>query len=146
MLAPPVGARGQSRIGPLVARVGIAGVAVACLIAIAVPLATTNAVRSSQSASARGDQPVALTDALAATRLESGAASPQLQEALVLELQGDPRAALVAAQQAARDEPSNWSTWLIVSRLQAETGNPNAALAAFRRARTLNPHSGVFGQ
>ena len=64
----------------------------------------------------------------------------------MLELQGDPRAALVAAQQAARDEPSNWSTWLIVSRLQAETGNPNAALAAFRRARTLNPHSGVFGQ
>ena len=146
VLAPRIGTSGQRRVGSRPVRAGIVGVAVACLIAIAVPLATTNAVRSSQSASAKGDQPLALTDALAATRLESGAASPELQAALVLELQGDFRAALTSARRAVRDEPTNWSTWLIVSRLEAENGNPSAALVAFRRARTLNPHSGVFRQ
>ena len=64
----------------------------------------------------------------------------------MLELQGDFRAALTSARRAVRDEPTNWSSRLIVSRLEAENGNPSAALVAFRRARTLNPHSGVFRQ
>ncbi len=127
-------------------RAGLGVVAVLCLVAIAVPLATTNAVRSSQAASASGNQTLALADARAAVRVESGAASPQIQAALVEELQGDPQAALISARRAAADEPANWSTWLIISRLEAETGNPHQALAAFIRARSLNPNSEVFKQ
>jgi cytochrome c-type biogenesis protein CcmH/NrfG len=87
-----------------------------------------------------------LSDALAAARIESGAASPEIQAALVQELQGHPGSALVSARRAAADEPANWSTWLIISRLEAETGHPHQALAAFIRARSLNPKSPVFSQ
>jgi O-Antigen ligase len=127
-------------------RLAIGAVAVACLAAIAVPLATTDELRSSQAASAGGNQTLALADARAAASIEPGAASPQIQLALVQELQGHPGAALVSARRAAADEPANWSTWLIVSRLEAETGDPGPALVAFRRARSLNPHSPVFTQ
>ena len=82
----PVIANGAFRI----TRLGLGVVAVVCLIAIAVPLATTNAVRSSQAASASGNQRLALTDARTAVRLESGAASPQIQAAFVQELLGNP--------------------------------------------------------
>ena len=138
----PVLGRGSFRV----TRPGLGALAVACLIAIAVPLATTNAVRSSQAASASGKQTLALTDARAAARLESGAASPQIQAALVQELVGNPQAALVSARDAATDEPANWSTWLIISRLEAEVGHPHQALTAFIRARSLNPNSPVFNQ
>jgi len=143
-LAPRAAKPALSRSSVRLMRVGLAAVAVASLIAIAVPLATTNAVRNSQAASASGNQTLALADARTAARLESGAASPRIQTALVQELQGDPQAALVSARQAAADEPANWSTWLIISRLEAETGNPKQAVAAFLRARSLNPQSSVF--
>jgi O-Antigen ligase len=119
-------------------------VAIACLVAIAVPLATTNAVRQSQAAASTGDPVKALASARTAARIEPGAASPQLQLALVLELQRDLPAALAAAHRAASDEPQNWGTWLVVSRLEAEVGRPAASVAAFRRARSLNPQSPVF--
>jgi O-antigen ligase len=125
-------------------RVGGAAVALACLVAIAVPLATAGAVRRSQAAAASGDRSAALTDARTAARLEPGAASPQVQLALVLELQGDVRDALIAARRATSDEPANWSAWLLRSRLDAEAGRARASLAAYRRARSLNPRSPLF--
>ncbi len=125
-------------------RASAAVAALACLVAIGVPLATANAVQASQAAASRGDPALALRDAREAVRVEPVAASPQIQLALVEELQGDVPAALSAAQRAARDEPANWSTWLIVSRLEAEDGKPGASLAAFRRARSLNPRSRLF--
>jgi hypothetical protein len=126
--------------------VRLCGVAVSlvCLVAIAVPLATASAVRRSQAAASSGDRSAALTDARTAVRLEPGAASPQVQLALVLELQGDVRDALIAAQRATSDEPVNWSTWLVRSRLEAEAGHPRASVAAYRHARSLNPRSPLF--
>jgi O-Antigen ligase len=146
VLAPNVRSAGLggSAFGAL--RLVFGAIAIVCLIAIAVPLATTDAVRSSQAASASGNQALALSDALAAARIESGAASPEIQAALVQELQGHPGSALVSARRAAADEPANWSTWLVISRLEAETGHPHQALAAFIRARSLNPKSPVFSQ
>jgi Tfp pilus assembly protein PilF len=114
------------------------------VIAIGVPLATTNAERRSQAAAAAGNLPVALTDALSAARIQSGAGSPQIQIALVLEAQGKRAAALIPARRAVSDEPDNWSSWLILSRLEAETGHPSASLADYLRARSLNPQSNVF--
>ena len=118
--------------------------AIACLVAIAVPMATVSTVRESQAAVLKGDPTQALADASAAARLEPGAASPQIQLALVLELQGNVPGALAAAHRATVDEPNNWSAWLIVSRLEAEAGRPAASLAAYRRSRALNPRSPLF--
>ena len=119
-------------------------VALACLVAIGLPLATTNAVLASQAAASVGDPSLALRDALQAARLEPGAASAETQLALVQELQGNLPGALASAEHAVRDEPANWTTWLILARLQAENGHPVASLAAFRQARALNPHSPLF--
>jgi len=130
--------------GRIAIRLGAVVLAVACLVAIGVPLATTTAVRQSQAAVTSGDSTLALADARAATRVEPGAASAQIQLALVLELQRNFRAALVAGGRATSDEPDNWSDWLVVSRLDAEAGRPAASLAAYRRARSLNPRSPIF--
>ena len=131
---------------PLPLRLGAIAVAIASLVAIAVPLATVNTVRASQAAVLSGDTARALADARAAVRVEPGAASPRIQLALVLELEGDVPGALAAAQAAAANEPDNWSTWLIVSRLEAEAGHPDASVAAYLRSRSLNPQSPLFRQ
>jgi hypothetical protein len=151
--APSRAARGLEESHPvqrpaglaaLAIRLGAVVLALACVVAIGVPLATTNADRRSQAAAAAGELPLALSDAYSAARIEPGAASPQVQIALVLEAEGHPRSAVTHALQAVRNEPQSWSTWLILSRLDAEAGHPATSLAAYRRARSLNPRSSVF--
>jgi O-Antigen ligase len=128
----------------LALRAGLVTAALACLAAIAIPLATATAVRRSQAAVLQGDYSLALSDARSGTRIEPGAASAQLQVALVLELRHDIPDALRAALNATRDEPENWSGWLVLSRLQAESGRSRASVASYRRARSLNPRSPLF--
>jgi cytochrome c-type biogenesis protein CcmH/NrfG len=118
--------------------------ALACLVAIGIPLAATSALRSSQAAASAGALSAAATDAVSAARLEPDGASAHLQLALVDELQGNLRAGVAAAQQSAVEEPANWQPWFVLSRLQAEAGHPGAALAAYRHARSLDPHSPLF--
>jgi O-antigen ligase len=130
----------------LFVRLGLVLTAIASLAAIAVPLATASDLRSSQNAAATGNTGAALTDAQNAARIEPGAASPRLQEALVLELQHRYPAALAAALHATRDEPQNWSSWLVLSRVEAEAGHPKASIAAFKRARSLNRYSPIFAR
>jgi Tfp pilus assembly protein PilF len=113
---------------------------------IGVPLAATSAVRKSQAAASAGNTSAALADAREASRLEPGAATPELQVALVLEVRGDITAGAAAARQATIDEPANWQTWLVRSRLEDEAGHPVASVEAYRRARSLNPHSPLFHQ
>lgn len=129
---------------PLAIRGGLVLAALACLVAIAVPLATTGALRKSQAAASAGDTDAALAAARTAVGIEPGSASAQLQLALVLELRHDLHGALSAARNATTDEPANWSTWLVLSRLEAESGHARAAVAAYRRARSLNPRSSLF--
>jgi O-antigen ligase/polysaccharide polymerase Wzy-like membrane protein len=137
-------ARGPGRAGSWPIRLGVVGVAVAALVAIAIPLATVSTVRESQAAVVSGAPAQALADARTAVRLEPGAASPEIQLALVLELQRNLPGALAAARHATTDEPSNWSNWLVVSRLEAEAGHPAASLSAYQRSRSLNPRSPLF--
>jgi hypothetical protein len=145
VLAPrPRSAREPAARPALRVRLAAIALAVAALFVIAVPLATVNSVRESQSAVATGNLDRALRDARAAVAVEPGAASPQIQLALVLELGGDRTGALAASRAATRDEPDNWSAWLVRSRLEAETSHPAAALAAYRRSRSLNPRSPLF--
>lgn len=134
----------RRRFSRLPLRFGVIALAAACLIGIAIPLATANALSASQAASSAGDQHLALKDARRAASIEPDSATPQLQIALVLELEGKKKQARGAARKAVADEPQNWATWLILSRLEAETGNARASLADYRRARSLNPHSSLF--
>jgi tetratricopeptide (TPR) repeat protein len=120
--------------------------AIASLIAIGVPLATTNAVRQSQAAASAGNTSAALADARSAMRLEPGASSPQIQAALVLELQGRYSSAAAVARTATVNEPQNWQPWLILSRLEAEAGHARLAVDAYRRARASNPRAPFFQQ
>jgi hypothetical protein len=134
--------RGSS--SPLPLRFGVIALAAACLIGIGVPLATSNALSASQAASSSGHQSLALKDAQRAASIEPGSATPQLQTALVLELQGAKAEALTAARKAAADEPDNWASWLVLARLEAETGHPRASFLDYKRARSLNPRSPLF--
>jgi hypothetical protein len=115
-----------------------------CLWGIAVPLATTVEVRASQAAALRGEFRTALSDAATAQNLESGAASPRLQRALLLEQLGDVPGARRAISQAQTRERTNWRIWLVASRLATEANRPHEALADYQHAKRLNPTSPIF--
>jgi O-antigen ligase len=138
---PRVSAR-RDRMGA--GRLALGGAAALALVAIAIPLGAESDVQTSQAKAADGDLAGALAAAQDAHSLQPYAASPSLQEALVLELRGDFSAALAPARAATRAESTNWSTWVVLSRLQAEAGHPGASVAAYRRARELNPRSELF--
>jgi O-antigen ligase len=123
----------------------LAAAALVALWAIARPLGTTVAVRASQRAASRGQLVVALKDAADAQRLEPEAASPRLQRALILEQLGAIGQANQAINAAVRYAPTDWEIWLVASRLATEQDKPALALRDYRRARSLNPRSPIFG-
>ncbi len=129
---------------PLWLRLGLPLGALVAIVAIAIPFAQTDLVRQSEAAVREGNLDKALEDARSARNVEPGAASPRLQEALVLELGGDLDRAVAAARSASRRESTNWRPWLVISRLEAKRGDADAALAAYRRARSLYPLSPLF--
>ncbi len=132
---------GSASPGSRVILIALSAVAVA---AIAITLAGTSSVRASQSDVKAGDLSLALDKARSGAEIQPWAATPHLQQALVLELQGDLDAAAVSARAATRDEATNWRTWLVLSRIEAFRGDARAAVAAYREARSLNPRSTLF--
>ncbi|MDQ3758473.1 MAG: O-antigen ligase family protein [Actinomycetota bacterium] len=131
----------RKRLSP---RLLLAGLAACGLVAIAIPIAGASAIRDSQSQVRAQDYSAALDQANAAATIQPYAASASIQEALVLELQGDFDAAVAAARMATEEEATNWRTWLVLSRLEARAGNADASVAAYREARSLNPNSAIF--
>ncbi len=125
-------------------RAAVALVALVAIVAIAIPLASTGLVRKSEADARAGDLPAALSAARSAQNAQPDAASPRLQQALVLESQGDLGAAAAAARAATERESTNWRTWLILSRIEAELGDASASVRDYRRARLLNPFSELF--
>ena len=125
-------------------RVVLAATAVVALVVIAIPLTAAKSITDSEQAVAAGDLDEALDKADDAAGLQPYAATPSLQRAIVLELEGDIDAAAVEAREASRQESTNWQTWLVLSRLEARLGNADEALAAYRNARSLNPQSPLF--
>ena len=136
--------RTEGGIAPGLARFVLPALAVAGGIAILIPMAGSEAIRDSQASVTAQNLPGALGDARTAGDIEPFSASPSLQQALVLELQGDVDGAVAAARQATEDEPTNWRTWLVLSRLEAKNDNPAESVAAYREARDLNPNSPLF--
>jgi hypothetical protein len=120
-------------------RAAVAVVAIAALAAIWLPLRGATALRQSQIDAGRGDLVAALQQARDAADAQPYAASPLLQEALVLERQGNLPAASRAAQAATGKEGANWRGWFILARIEAERGRVSASIRAYRRAYALNP-------
>jgi hypothetical protein len=120
-------------------RVGAVAACVAALLVIWFPLRGATALRQSQEDAAHGNLSAALQQAHDAADAQSYAASPLLQEALILEQQGKLRPAAAAATAATRKEAAEWSTWFILARIEAERGRIGPALHAFDRAHRANP-------
>jgi O-antigen ligase len=135
--------RGRMRFVP---RGVLAAVAVAALIAVAIPYAGVTSVDQSQADVNSRSLESALSEARTASDVQPYAASPYLQQALIYELGGDYDAAARAASNATDEEPTNWRNWFVLSRIEAERGNPKASVDAFEKARSLNPKSLLFSQ
>ena len=129
---------------PIGVRIGAAALAVVVVVAIAIPLASTTLVRQSEAEARSGDLSPALNSARSARNVQPDAASPRLQEALVLEIEGDYPAAEEAARAATDREQTNWRNWLVLSRIAAERGHVETAVSAYEEARSLNPHATIF--
>ncbi len=125
-------------------RIGLALGALVAIVAIAIPYASEDLVRQSENEARSGNLSAALADARSAQNVQSGAATPRLQQALVLEVQGEFALAAQAAKAAIDRESTNWRPWLVLSRIEAERGNAPAAVAAYRKARSLYPLSPLF--
>jgi O-antigen ligase/polysaccharide polymerase Wzy-like membrane protein len=127
-------------------RVALAALAVAGMIVVVIPLRGAQALDDSQRAASAGDLNKALDDARTAHDRQPYAASPLIQEALVLELMKEYPAAASAAAGATKAESTNWRTWLTLSRTEAEAGDAKASVTAYERARSLNPRSALFAK
>lgn len=118
--------------------------AVGAIAAIAIPLSSSILIRQSQTYVNAGNLDAALRAAQSAENVQPGAASPHLQQALLLELGGNLPLSASAARAATRREPTNWQTWIVLSRIEAKQGRTSSALRHYRTARSLNPQSILF--
>jgi hypothetical protein len=125
-------------------RAGAVAACVAALLVIWFPLRGATALRQSQVDAGHGDLSAALRQARDAADAQSYAASPLLQEALILERRGKLRPAAAAAAEATRKEGAEWSTWFILARIEAERGRIGPALRAYERAHRVNPLFGLL--
>jgi hypothetical protein len=137
--------RGPAPFPPL-ARVAVGVAALLVVVAIAIPLASTALVRQSQDEAQVDDSSAALEDARSAQNVFPDAAGPRLQEALVLEAEGELAGAAEAARAATDREENNWRLWMVLSRIEAQLGDADAAVQYYERARSLNPNSPLFVQ
>lgn len=138
------GSRSKKRPMPLAWRLGGVAVGIAAMVAIAIPLSAASSIEQSQAAVRDGDLARALGQAEDAVKVEPFAAAPRLQQALVLEEQGQLAEARVAALAAVHREPAEWRAWVVLSRLQAKLGEVTPAIDSYRKAKMLNPESVLF--
>jgi hypothetical protein len=127
-------------------RLALVAVALVAIIAIAIPLSSTSLIRQSQADAQVGNLPGALQAAASAHNAQPDAALPHLQQALVLEREGNYPAAVAQARDATRREAADWRNWFVLTRVEAEAGHPQAAVRAYRRAASLNPNSYLFNR
>jgi tetratricopeptide (TPR) repeat protein len=126
---------------------GAAGTA-AVLVALAttIPTASVALLESSREHASRGELQPAFDDASGAASVAPWAASPRLQQALILEEAGALALATEYAKQAIERESANWQNWLTLARIEAKRGRLRAASAAFGEAERRNPRSGLFDE
>jgi hypothetical protein len=125
-------------------RIATVVLALAAIVAIAIPLSSSSLLRASQADAREGDLAAALATARSAQNAQPDAASPRIQEALLLEAAGELPAATAAARAATEREETNWRNWLVLSRLEARQGHAAASVQAYLEAKSLNPRSPLF--
>lgn len=125
-----------------VAATGTAAIAsIAVMVGIGIPMLGSERVAASQREVREGDLASALASAESAADLQPYAASPRVQEALILELDDSLSKASAQARLATDRESTNWETWFVLSRVLAQRGKDGAALRAFHTAQSLDPLS-----
>ena len=107
-------------------------------------MTSTTLIRDSQDQVVAGNLGPALERARNAQSLRPYAATPYLQEALILEDAKEFDAAARAVQKAIDRESTNWRPWFILSRIEDARGRPRESIAAYARAASLNPNSQAF--
>jgi hypothetical protein len=122
-------------------RIAFSVVAIAVIVAQAIPLMSQRNVQDSREAAFRGDTAQALGDAEDARSWQPWAASPYLQIALVREQRSDLDGAREAIANAIDRYPRDWRLWLVQWRIETTAGDEAAARASFDRALELNPRS-----
>ena len=135
---------GENGLIGLAPRIGVAAIALAAVVVVAIPTATLMEIRDSQADVRAGRLDDALEAARDAGGLEPYASTPNLQEALILERQGALPAAAAAARTATEKESTNWRLWVVLARIEAERGRVGPALEAYEVAHSLNPLSDFF--
>ena len=131
---------------PVPMRVVTGLVALAVLFVLVTSYVGTTAVTRSQEDYLSGDTNEALEESLTAQDYQPYAATPLLQEALLLEKTGDLFAARDLTLEATEKEPTNWRIWLTLSRFQVALGETRHAVASYERALALNPRSNLVPQ
>jgi tetratricopeptide (TPR) repeat protein len=126
------------------AATGLGLAAVGSIVVLALALVAPQSVQASREALARNDQRAAAMEAARGESAAGFAASPALQRALVAEEAGDLAGAEAAARRAAERTPGDWRPWFLIARLATAQGDEREAIAAFRRAKALNPESGLL--
>jgi O-antigen ligase len=139
-----LGSDGELKWRAVPSRLLIPAVAIFAIVAQAIPLISTVAIRDSQAAVRRGDLVTALDNAQSARRIEPWAASPYLQLALVLEEDGRLSAARRTIADAIERDRDDWRLWLVRARLETKAGAVRSARRSLRRAAALNPRSPLF--
>jgi O-Antigen ligase len=110
----------------------------------AIPWLTELQIKASAAAVGRNDGISALRHALDAKDLQSWAASPYLQLALVQEQRQDLAAARKWIGEAIERNEIDWRLWLVAARIETKEGDLAAARRSLQRAEALNPRSPLF--
>jgi hypothetical protein len=130
-------------LNPL-ARAGLIVVGLAAVALIVPPVLAERHLDASRVAFDQGDLEQSYDRAVSAERVQPYAASPRLQQALVLERTGQLAEASHAARLAIERAPTDWRPRVILARLTEMTGNTAEARRNSEEARELNPNSGIF--
>jgi O-antigen ligase len=143
-IASPSAAEPEARISPRAApglgpRLIGAVLCLVALVAIGLPLAAARSVEDSREQAAEENYDAALEDARDAIEIQPYAATPRIQEAVVLERLGLIDEAADAAREATARESTNWRLWLVLSRLEARRGDAEASVEALNQAESLFP-------
>lgn len=136
--------RREALFAGLPVRVSMALAAALAMVLIALPLVGASYIRDSRSHFNAGELGLAFQDARHAQQVQPYAASPRLQQGLVLERAGRLGQAATEVRSAISKEPTNPVPWAALSRIEATRGDARSAVAAYRRARALDPQSNLL--
>lgn len=113
------------------------------IVLIALPALADRSLEASRAQFDAGDFQAAYESAKDAEKYQPFAATPRLQQALILEQTEQIPEALEAAQAAVERGATDWRNWLVLSDLQEAAGDA-AAAQTYEKARSLNPRSTLF--